>query len=465
MAEKNLNEISRDVRVIFQKGSDALIRENLDYAIELFNQVLEKEPGLYDCRKALRAAQVKKAGSGGGFFKKAWSSASASPQVAKGQLALRRNPAEALQIAEQILNSDPANSGGHRIVVEASNALDLPRTAALSLEVLVKNSPKDKHVAIEYANALAQIGEGVRAEKFLSEVIASMPYDQELLQAQKDISARKTMSEKGYQTVASGQGSYRDILKDKQEAVSLEQEKRVQKSEDVTERLIGEYETRVKTEPNNLKLLRSLGELYTQKKQFDKALEYYGRVKATDMGGGDATLDQAITDTKVRRFDAAISQLDPKSPDHAEQLQKLQAEKLAFQIEEAQRQVEKNPTDNAVRFEAGKLYFQAGKINEAIQEFQRAQGNPHKRISAMNYLAQCFARKKMFDLAAENLQDAIKEKVVFDDEKKDLIYNLGVVLESMGKKAEAIEQFKIIYKVDAGYRDVTGKIDSYYSQQ
>ena len=130
MAEKSLTDISRDVRVLYQKGHDALSRENFDYAIELFNQVLEKEPGLYECRKALRVAQAKKAGGGRGFFKKMLNSASASPLVAKGQLALRKNPAEALQVAEQILNSDPHSSAGHRLVVEAATALELPRTAA-----------------------------------------------------------------------------------------------------------------------------------------------------------------------------------------------------------------------------------------------------------------------------------------------------------------------------------------------
>ena len=58
MAEKNLNEISREVRLLFQKGNDALIRENYDYAIDLFNQVLTKEPSLFDARKALRNAQA-----------------------------------------------------------------------------------------------------------------------------------------------------------------------------------------------------------------------------------------------------------------------------------------------------------------------------------------------------------------------------------------------------------------------
>ena len=54
---------------------------------------------------------------------------------------------------------------------------------------------------------------------------------------------------------------------------------------------------------------------------------------------------------------------------------------------------------------------------------------------------------------------------MFDDEKKDLIYNLGSVLESMGKKDEAIEQFKQIYEMDAGYKDVAAKVDAFYAGQ
>jgi tetratricopeptide (TPR) repeat protein len=127
--------------------------------------------------------------------------------------------------------------------------------------------------------------------------------------------------------------------------------------------------------------------------------------------------------------------------------------------------VERFPTDLQIRFEMGQLYFQAGKYSEAIQEFQKAQGNPHRHIAAMNFLAQCFAKRKMYDLAARRLQDAIKEKQVLDDEKKELHYNLGCVLENMGKKEDAVEQFKIIYEVDIGYRDVAAKVDAHYAGQ
>src|SRR5205814_7116142 len=116
MAEKSVNELPRELRPLFTKGNDALARENYDYAIDLFNQVLAKEPTVYECRKALRNAQFRKAGSGGGFVTKMLSTAASQPMVGKAQLALRRDPAEALQIAEQILNHDPNNSGAHRVV-------------------------------------------------------------------------------------------------------------------------------------------------------------------------------------------------------------------------------------------------------------------------------------------------------------------------------------------------------------
>ncbi|HEX4342479.1 MAG TPA: hypothetical protein VH255_03760, partial [Verrucomicrobiae bacterium] len=163
MAEKNPNEISPDLRRVFVKGNEALQRENYDYAIDLYAQVLEKEPAFYEARKALRLAQSKKTGgSSGGFFKKAFSNVGASPQLAKAKMALQKSPAEAMVTAEQILNGDPNNSMAHRIIADASVALEMPRTAALSLEVISRNSPRDKNVAIEYAKALADAGENAR---------------------------------------------------------------------------------------------------------------------------------------------------------------------------------------------------------------------------------------------------------------------------------------------------------------
>lgn len=315
MPEKTINEISADLRRMYNKANEAAQRENFDYALALYNQVLEKEPAFYECRKALREAQLQKAGgSGGGFFKKMLSGAGNSPQVLKAQAVLHSNPASAIAIAEQILNGDPNSSAAHHIIVDAARALDLPHTGVLSLETLLKNSPKNKGLAIEFAEALsASGGDASRGEQILTELLRARPNDGELAKALKNLSARKTMDKGGYSALEGGQGSYRDILKDKEEAVSLEQEKRVVKAEDVTERLVGEYETRLQTEPNNLKLVRQLAELYTQKKQFDRALEFYDRIRNSEMGN-DPSLERAIADTVTRRFDYQTAQLNRPRP-------------------------------------------------------------------------------------------------------------------------------------------------------
>lgn len=462
MPEKSLNQVSRPLREQYEKGIKNFQQQNFDYAQAILTQVLVQDPAFYDCRQALRATQFKKAGSGGGFFKKVFSGASSSPLIAKGQMALRNNPIEALNIAEQILNGDPNSSSGHKLVADAALAADLPKTAILSLEILVKSSPKDRELNEELAEAYARSGQNAKAEAIYTDLIRAYPTDPNLSQALKNLSAQQTMSEGGYDSIGDGGGSYRDLLKNKDEAVALEQENRQVKSEDVADKLIRDYELRIEADPKNVKLMRSVAELYVQKKNYESALSYYQKIALTD-GASDPSLEKAILDTTMKKLDLAMSQLDPEAPDYAEQTERLKAERDNFFLEECKRRAEKYPNDLQIRFELGQLYFKSGKIGEAIQELQKAQNNPHRKLQAMSLLGQCFAKRGMNDMAARKLQDALKEKLTFDDEKKELIYALGSVLEKMGKADEAIEQFKQIYEVDIGYKDVSAKVDAYYA--
>lgn len=119
-------------------------------------------------------------------------------------------------------------------------------------------------------------------------MLETNPNDPEATQLIKNITARETLEQGGYEKLADGSGSYRDILKNKSEAESLEQEGRAVKTEDVAANLISEYEARLVQEPRNLKVLRNLAELYAQKKEFDRALEYYAQMRDVD-GGTDSS--------------------------------------------------------------------------------------------------------------------------------------------------------------------------------
>jgi tetratricopeptide (TPR) repeat protein len=462
MPEKTLNEIPRNLRELYDKGNAALQKKNYDYAIAIYNQVLTSEPGFYPCREALRACQFAKAGSGGGFFKKVLGTASASPQLAKAQLQLRTNPADALATCEQILNNDPNSTPAHKMLAEAAMALGFPKTAVLSLEVAFKNNGRDKDIAIRLGEALSEAGQIDRAETIYSELQKANPHDPDVAQALKNIAAKQTLRHGGYEKLASGTGSFRDILRDKDQAVALEQEQRQVKSDDVAGELIKEYQARLQQQPNDRKLLRSIAELYAQKKDFDTALEYYAQISTIE-GQSDPSLERAISETKIRKLDQQVSLLNPDAADYNEQRAAIEKQKVEFQMAEARRRVERYPNDLALRFELGELLYKGGKIGEAIQEFQKSQNNPQKKIASLYYLGQCFAKRNMYDLAARTFQSAIAEKPVFDEEKKELIYALGSALEKQGKTEEAIEQFKEIYATDIGFKDVAAKVDAYYA--
>jgi tetratricopeptide (TPR) repeat protein len=464
MPEKSAAEIPRDLRELYQKGVTAVQRQNLDYAIAIFQQVVQREPAFLEGRQALRAAQIKKVGTSTGFFKKMLGGATSSPLMAKAQMAKGKNPLEAVQIAEQILEGDPHNSIGHKILAESALAGGLPRTACFAYEILLKASPRDYDLSMAYGEALAAAGQVAKAEQVYQELQRSFPNKAEISMALKDLAAKRTLNEGGYEALAGGGGSYRDILKDKTEAVRLEQENRVVKNEDDSARLIREYEARLVAEPRNVKLLRNIAEIYAQQKNYDRSIEFYERIRGTE-AGADPSLEKAISDLVLKRFDYNASLLDASDPAQAEQIDQLRRERAAFQIEDTRKRAEKYPTDLLIKFELGVLYLQAGKVSEAIQEFQKAQGNPNKRLSSMMYLAQCFSARNMNDLAARKLKEALKEKPAFDEEKKEMVYQLGCVLEKMNKKEEAIEQFKQIYETDIGYKDVAAKVDAYYSSQ
>lgn len=461
MAEKSLSEISRSLREGYEKGKQALERNNLEYAQTLLLQVLIQEPGFYDCRAALRAAQFNRAGANKGFFKKMFGAASNSPALVRGQAVLRSNPREALTIAEQVLNEDAHSAMAHRLLADAAIACEFPKTAVLSLEILFKQSEGDPQVARKLAEALAASGQVERAESIFTELVKASPNDPELNQAYKNISAQRTLSEGGYKTISEGQGSYRDILKNEAEAVLLEQESKHQKPTDAADELLAEYLDRLPREPQNIKLRRSIAELYRDRARFDESLAAYAEI-ATLEGGNDPSLARAITETRIKQYNHRISALEAAEGPDSETVTALKKERDGFMLEDCRQRVEKYPTDLHLRFEFGQLLLAAGQVTQAIQEFQKSQNNPHKRIASMGMLAQCFSRRNMLDLAARTLQNAIKEKPAFDEEKKELIYNLGCILERMGKRDEAMEQFKQIYEVDIGYKEVAAKVDAYY---
>jgi tetratricopeptide (TPR) repeat protein len=461
MSEKSIDQIPFATRELFDKGVAAVEKNNLDYAVTLLMQVLRLEPGFYQAREALRATQHKRSAGKRSLFKKFVGSASS---LTRGQVALRTNPHDALLIAEEVLNDDPSNVLAHELLAKAATQAGYPKTAALSLEVALRSQPTNRQVALDLAEALCVVGNRARAEKILRDLLKTNPSDPDINQRLKNALADRTLHEGGYVQLEGGGGSFRDILKDKEEARQIEQENRLVKDVDVAATLGSELETRVTQEPDNLRLLRDLADLYLKQKRFVEAirtLELY----LEKAGVQDPLILEALRDARLAEFEHRIQSLDATAPAHDAEVAVLRQQRDEWILADAKRRAEANPTDLQIRYELGVLHLAAGRIGEAIAELQKSQNNPNRRIASMNLLAQAFARRGMNDLAARKLQEALKEKLVFDEEAKELRYQLGIVLEKMGRKEEAIDQFKTIYEQDIAYRDVMARVDAHYASQ
>ena len=455
MPEKTKQEVQPQAREFFDKGLVALRKDNLEYATKLFEQALRREPGFFECREALRLNQFKRVGKKSGFLKMFGKTTSTS-LLPKGQLALKKDPLEAIEVAEQILNDDPYSVMGNKLQAEAATAAEFPRTAVFAWNLVMKQQPDDKANTMKYCQALVNNGDVAKAEETCAALARVHPGDQEVLQLSKNLTASRTLAEGGYDKVVSGEADYRAVLKDEDEAVLLEQENRRSEQESTAENLIEEYERRLTDGSENLKLLRSLAELHSRVKNFDKSVEYYERFNKTNLRS-DAAVDRAIVDTKLLQFDWRIKKAAQGETGE------LSAERTAFEMAQIQRLSDTYPSDLSLRYDLGVLQFEAGEITAAIQSFQRAQANPHREIGSLMYIGRCFAKRGMNDMAAGTLQKALEKKVVMDDEKMDLHYQLGCVLGSMERTEESIDQFKIIYEKDIGYRDVAERVDAYYA--
>jgi len=82
----------------------------------------------------------------------------------------------------------------------------------------------------------------------------------------------------------------------------------------------------------------------------------------------------------------------------------------------------------------------------------------------MNLLGRCYGELGMLDLAIKQLEEATKEILSMDAIKKEIVYNLGLVYERMGKRERTLDCMKQIYEADYGYRDVAERVEASYER-
>jgi tetratricopeptide (TPR) repeat protein len=466
MAVKTEKELSESLRALWLKAVSAIELRNFGYAISLLQEILKQEPEFLTGRQLLRRAEVTKSKSA----KKSFFNISTAPiGVMKAQREIKNDPTHAVEMLEEVLEGEPYNRQANLLLKEAALAAGWPEIGVFALRTLLEESPRDVKVLHELGRLYHEIGDHESEVEVYNQITAINPLDAQALRLGKDASARASMKRGGWTQAE----SYRDLIKDKEEAISLEQQSRIRLTGEALDQQIAETYARHQAEPENLDFARRLGTLTEQKDDLESAIRWYQY--AADLGkGADTGLLRKISDLKIKCLEREIaaheeflSTYSARDEVYAEKSGQLRAAKVSraeMLIVDAQERVARNPTDLQLRFELGENLFNARRFREAVPELQRARQNPHARLKAMNVLGCCYGELGMLDLALKQLEEASREISSMDAMKKEIVYNLGLVYEQIGDQEQALACMKQIYEVDYGYRDVAGRVESSYGR-
>jgi tetratricopeptide (TPR) repeat protein len=467
MPEILISDLDSRLQKQVENARFAIDRGNLQYAIEICSHVLAQEPGCLPVRKLLRAAQMKLFRTKNKMMAKAIGGMSGAVTLMSASSKVKKEPGKALEAAEKALSKDPTNVSAHKMIAQAAAQLELPETVVFAWECIRDQTPENISNLLSLGQAYIDAQRGEEAVNVGEHILRLSPGNGDAQDLLKTGSVSQSLSRGNWEEES---GTYRDKLKDASESIALEQAAKFVAAEDATQKLVADAERKVAEEPNNLNHYRAIVQGYQQLNNLPKAIEWLEKARKLPAGAADATLAKQQSDLRIKLVESRLSQKEAQlveNPDDAtlqQEAQGLRDELTKVRVEEAQAMVDRYPNDPGYRYEFGRLLFEAGDVDRAIQQFQISHRSPKVRIASLTFLGACFKSKRQYDLALEQYETAKGEISAMNDQKKDIIYQLAECYELMDNREKAIAEYKLIYAADIGYRDVAAKIDEYYAK-
>ncbi len=441
----------------FRKAKDALSRQNWDYILMLVPPILEAQPAFLEGRKVLRAAQIAKA-KGASALEKGMAGVKVAPYLLQAKASAGKNLGAALVKVEEALAIDPTNAQANGTLAEIALGNDLPGTAIFAYETVRIAKPQDTANLHGLARAYIAAKQMSKARDTYQAILNVNPADGEALKGMKDASALVASQEGGWEKSS----DFRDSLKSKEESLALESAGKVVKTAEAIAEQLGRLHAQFEKEPQNVNLAKQIAELCEAQGSFDHALQWFQF--AYDLTQkSDPVLEKNVFRLRLQGLEAEMEQARGAGADPAV-LAEIEGRRKSITLESARERVTRYPNDLNYRFELGEALVDNGLYKEAVPELQQALRQPSVRHKALILLGQSYHRRNMLDLAAKQYASAAAEIVAMDATKKDAIYSLGIALEEMGKKAEALDEFKKIYEIDSQYRDVADRVEAAYQQ-
>ena len=435
-----------------QKAEEAARRRNYDFAVELYQQLLELDPDQGEARGGLRRVlKLRQEKKKGGRLLRALSGA--------GPLAVAKTMRKAGKIdacvksAEQYLASNPLDVDANLFLGEALEAGQYYKSACAVYEFIAEIAPKNPEGLKRAGAMMYQLGEHHKALDFYEKALEADPRDQDALKQRKNLAAETALSARETGNV----GHSREQIKDKEGAKALERSARMHKTEDELRADLERLEQRFADEPSDPDLMVAMADVHEKLRDaeaafdlIDRACQY--RKDSVELQGRRDMLREKMLKKLISRADAAGD---------TSKANRLEEELRVMQLESLKGQVRLRPSDAGLRLRLGQQLLKIDELDAAVSEFQKAVDDPRLGREANFQLGISFQRKGFADLAKKNYERAMQGSSGSDERSKEILYNLGSIAEEESRPDEARDLFARIFEIDIGYRDVASKMEQY----
>jgi len=318
MPIKSENELGEAQRILWLKAVAAVELRNYGYAISLLQGILKQEPEFLTGRQLLRRTETTRArAEKKGFFNVSTSSIA----VMKAQRELKKDPKRTIELIEKVLEDEPYNRQANLLLKEAAVAAGMPEIGVLALQTLLEEKPRDTKILHELGRLYHDLGENDKEVQMYTRIAEADPTDSEANRLAKNASAHASMKTGGWTQA----GSYRDLIKDKDLAVSLEQQNRMALTGESLEQQIAETYERHQAEPESIDHARRLGLLHEQKEDFESALAWY-QYAADLTYGSDQGLVRKVSELGMKRSEREMAENERYLPSMARRIRNMRNE-------------------------------------------------------------------------------------------------------------------------------------------
>ncbi len=437
------------------KAQQAVDAKNYKYAVSILRTLIKKAPGFLAGRKVLRACEVKVTPDAGRR-----SSLFSGVRLTT----TRKDPEAVLVTIEDELERDPYSIPANETLYAAACDLNLPDMAAFALETICQGQPNPKKHLHMLANHYIKHEQFAEAAETYRRVLQIDRTDPIAMRGEKDCAARASMKQGNWE----GSGDFRTKMKNKNATADLESGDKVGLTRAEMETRLAQLSEQYAADNTNLQVVKDIASIYEQMEDYGNSYSFYAYAYQLS-GEADLALNDKSMEMHEKAMQAELAyyeQVLAADPTNAEAAANLAARKKEIAltvVAAAKARVDANPTDAQLQFKYGQALFDAEEYSDAIPALQRARNNPNLRIKAMLMLGKCYASKNMTDMAIRQLEEANNELLTMDETKKEILYMIGELCDKAGNKEKALENYKAIYEVDYGYRDVAHKVESAYS--